>query len=202
MSEYTVLAKRPRRAAAAKLAPVIATSAVLILARIWNANGAEHSLGDAWLMGTLAVYSCAAGAFSAIGYASAPAITGTAFAASAAFALAGVAAYADGWSLPLLLWGIATVLAYALAHRHWRTDRRETTAYERRLAEKREDHAHIERVEALRGQTQITVARDQAVYAAHLAAALTTRAALPGFDAAALTEAGLPELPATRTTEE
>ncbi|MFB7242254.1 hypothetical protein ACFCYX_07245 [Streptomyces populi] len=35
----------------------------------------------------------------------------------------GVAAYADGLMLPLLLCGIATVLGYALTVRHWHTVR-------------------------------------------------------------------------------
>ncbi|KOT88383.1 hypothetical protein ADK86_32865 [Streptomyces sp. NRRL F-5755] len=189
-------------AAAPKAAPVIATSTVLALARIWNANGAEHSAGNAWLMGVLSAAAAAAGAVSSLGYSSDPIITGTAFGASGALALAGVAAYSDGWSLPLLLWAIATVIAYALAHRHWRVDRRETAAYERRLTEKREDHAHIERIEAMRGQTQITVAREQHAYAASLAAAITARASLPDFDATALAQAGLPELPSACMTED
>ncbi|WP_053802916.1 hypothetical protein [Streptomyces rimosus] len=189
-------------AAAPKAAPVIATSTVLALARIWNANGAEHSVGNAWLMGVLSAAAAAAGAVSALGYSSDPIITGTAFGASGALALAGVAAYSNGWSLPLLLWAIATVIAYALAHRHWRVDRREATAYERRLTEKRVDHAHIERVEAMRGQTQITVAREQHAYAASLAAAITARASLPGFDATALAQAGLPELPSACMRED
>lgn len=189
-------------AAAPKAAPVVATSTVLVLARIWNSNGAEHSFGSAWLMGALAAAAAAAGAVSALGYSSDPTITGAAFGASGALALAGVAAYSDGWSLPLLLWAIATVIAYALAHRHWRVDRRETTTYERCLIEKREDHAHVERVEAMRGQAQITVAREQHAYAASLAAAITARASLPGFDSSALTQAGLPELPSACSTED
>ncbi|MEF3112469.1 hypothetical protein [Streptomyces chrestomyceticus] len=189
-------------AAAPKAAPVVATSTVLVLARIWNANGAEPSFGSAWLMGALAAAAAAAGAVSAPGHSSDPIITGTAFNACAALTLAGVAAYSDGWSLPLLLWAIATVIAYALAHRHWRVDRRETTTYERRLIEKREDHAHVERVEAMRGQAQITIVREQHAYAASLAAAITARASLPYFNAAALAQAGLPELPSSCTTED
>ncbi|MFH8346918.1 hypothetical protein [Streptomyces sp. NPDC018045] len=189
-------------AAAPKAAPVVGTSTVCALARIWNANGAEHSVGNAWLMGVLAGAAAAAGAVSALGYSSDPIITGAAFGASGALALAGVAAYSDGWSLPLLLWAIATVIACALAHRHWRVDRREATAYERRLTEKREDHAHVERVEAMRGQAQITVAREQHAYADSLAAAITARAPLPDFNAAALAQAGLPELPSVCITED
>ena len=38
-----------------KTAPVIATSTVLALARLWNEHGAQHSIGDATLMGALSV---------------------------------------------------------------------------------------------------------------------------------------------------
>ncbi|MGP3985103.1 hypothetical protein [Streptomyces sp. KR80] len=181
--------------AAPKAAPALATSTVLVLARIWNANGAEHSVGNAALMTVLATGAAAAGAFASAGRAGDSVIAGTAFAASGGLALAGVAAYADGLSLPLLLWALATAIAYGLATRYWRTDRRDRVAYERQASERREEHAHIERVETIRGRTQIEVAREGAAYAEALAQAITARAALPGFDPAALTQAGLPELP-------
>jgi hypothetical protein len=188
--------------AAPKAAPVVATSTVLILGRIWNANGAEHSVGNAALMVVLATGSAAAGAFASAGRSGGSTIAGTAFATSGALTLAGVAGYADGISLPLLLWAVATTVAYGLAARHWRTDRRETLAHHRHMTERREEHAHVERVEALRAGAQIQVAREGAAYAEALAAALTARAALPGFDPAALTRAGLPQLPAIDTEEE
>jgi hypothetical protein len=46
------------------------------------------------------------------------------------------------------------------------------------------------------------VARTGAAYAEQLAAALVTRAALPGFDPAAVEAAGLPHLPAIETSKE
>ncbi|WP_405890268.1 hypothetical protein OG427_17950 [Streptomyces sp. NBC_00133] len=180
--------------AAPKAAPAVATSTVLILGRIWNANGAEHSVGNAALMVVLATGAAAAGAFASAGRRGDSVIAGTAFATSGGLALSGVAGYADGISLPLLLWVLATAVAYGLAARYWRTDRRESVAYERRTSERREEHAHIERVEALQAGAQIEVARSGAAYAEALASALITRAALPGFDPAALTKAGLPEL--------
>ncbi|WOT34246.1 hypothetical protein [Streptomyces coeruleorubidus] len=125
-------------------------------------------------------------------------IAGTAFAASGALAFAGVAGYADGLPLPLLLWSVATAGAYGLAARYWRKDRRETVAYERHVSDRREERAHLERVETLRASTQIEVARTGAAYTEQLAQALVTRAALPGFDPKALGAAGLPELPAAR----
>ncbi|MFF4228011.1 hypothetical protein [Streptomyces sp. NPDC001820] len=180
--------------AAPKAAPAVATSTVLILGRIWNANGAEHSVGNAALMVVLATGAAAAGAFASAGRRGDSVIAGTAFASSGGLALAGVAGYADGWSLPLLLWALATAVAYGLAARYWRTDRRDTITHQRHTSERREEHAHIERVEALRAGAQIEVARSGAAYAEQLAQALITRAALPGFDPKALDAVGLPEL--------
>ena len=180
---------------APKAAPALATTTVLALARIWNANGAEHSVGNAVLMAFLSTGAAAAGACASVGYAGDSTIAGTAFAASGALAFAGVAGYADGLPLPLLLWTLATAGAYALAARYWRTDRRERVAHERHVSDRREERTHIERVETIRGTTQIEVARTGAAYAEQLAQALITRAALPGFDPTALERAGLPELP-------
>ncbi|MFJ7590777.1 hypothetical protein ACIQZO_26020 [Streptomyces sp. NPDC097617] len=180
---------------APKAAPALATTTVLILGRIWNANGAEHSVGNAALMVVLAAGAATAGAFSAGNHSGGSVIAGTAFAASGGLALAGVAGYADGLSLPVLLWALATAVAYGLAARYWRTDRREEVAHEWQTDGRREVHAHVERVEALRAGAQIEVARSGAVYAEQLASALITRAGLPGFSPQALTDAGLPELP-------
>ncbi|MFF2065852.1 hypothetical protein ACFVWZ_29325 [Streptomyces sp. NPDC058200] len=182
-------------AAAPKVAPVVATSTVLILGRIWNANGAEHSVGNAALMVVLAAGAATAGAFASVGRSGDGVLAGTAFATAGALTLAGVAGYADGWSLPILLWAVATAVAYGIATRYWRTDRRDTVAYERGTAVRREEHAHVARVETIRGRTQIEVAREGSAYAEALAQALTARAALPGFDPPTLEAAGLPELP-------
>ncbi|MFF2792153.1 hypothetical protein ACFVT6_36275 [Streptomyces sp. NPDC058049] len=181
---------------APKVAPALATTTVLILGRIWNANGAEHSAGNAALMVVLATGAATAGAFASGGRSGDSVLAGTAFAASGGLALAGVAGYADGLPLPLLLWALATAVAYGLAARYWRTDRREAVAYERQTLGRREDHAHVERIEALRAGAQIEVARSGAAYAEQLANALITRAALPGFNPQAITDAGLPQLPA------
>ncbi|MER7662802.1 hypothetical protein [Streptomyces sp. NPDC096193] len=180
--------------------PAITTSTVLFLARIWNANGAEHSIGNAALMTVLAAGSGAAGAF--LARAGDGPLAAAAFAISGGLALTGVAGYADGLSLPLLLWALATVIAYCFAARLWRADRLATLTHQRQTATRREEHGHVERVEALRAGAQIEVARSGAAYAEALAQALTARAALPGFDPAQLTRAGLPELPATEITKE
>ncbi|MGW0736330.1 hypothetical protein [Streptomyces sp. NPDC002851] len=187
--------------AAPKAGPALATSTVLILGRIWNANGAEHSVGDAVLMGTLAASCAAAGLVCASRLGNTTA-TVTAFTASAALALAGVAGYADGLSLPLLLWAIATGIGYGLAARLWRHERKEQTVHDRHVAVRREEQAHVERVEAIRAGAQIETARAGAAYAEQLATALLTRATLPGYDPQALADAGLPQLPVMHTDKE
>ncbi|MFE4855780.1 hypothetical protein [Streptomyces sp. NPDC056670] len=190
-----ILARHWLTLAAPKAAPAVATSTVLILGRIWNANGAEHSVGNAALMVVLTAGAATAGAFASTGCAGDPIIAGTAFATSGALALAGVAGYSDGASLPLLLWAVATAVAYGLAARYWRTDRREALAHDRDTDQRRTEQAHVERVEALRAGAQIEAARAGAAYAEQLATALITRATLPGYDPVQLTRAGLPELP-------
>jgi hypothetical protein len=190
-----ITVRHPLAVIAPKVAPAIATSTVLILGRIWNANGAEHSVGNATLMVVLATGAAASGACASVGRSGDGVLAGTCFAASGGLALAGVAGYADGLSLPLLLWALATAVAYGLAARYWRTDRRDAVSFERRMSERREDHGHAERIEAMRSRTQIEVAREGAAYATALAEAMTARAMLPGFDPTELTRAGLPELP-------
>ncbi|MFF4524183.1 hypothetical protein [Streptomyces bluensis] len=184
-------------AAAPKAAPAIATTTVLALARIWNANGAEHSVGNAVLMTGLSLAAAGAGVCASIGRAGDPLIAGTAFAASGGLVLSGIAAYSDGMSLPLLLWAISTVLAYALAARYWREARRETAAFERQMTARREDHRHAETVEVIRARAQVEAAHETSAYTAALAQAIAARQALPGFDPAALLQGGAPrELPA------
>ncbi|QHA06832.1 hypothetical protein GQF42_29230 [Streptomyces broussonetiae] len=182
--------------AAPKAAPAVATTTVLALARIWNANGAEHSVGNAALMTVLAAGAAAGGA--SLARAGEPVLAATGYAVSGSLALAGVAGYSDGLSLPLLLWALATVLTYCFTARHWRQDRRDALDHQRHLSERREEHAHLERVETIRAETQIEMARAGTAYAEQLASALITRATLPGFDPTALEAAGLPELPAAR----
>jgi lysylphosphatidylglycerol synthetase-like protein (DUF2156 family) len=179
-----------------KAAPALATTTVLTLARIWNANGAHHSTGDAALMTILAI---AAGAAGGATCGQADSTTSTiAFTASGALALAGVAAYATGIALPLLLWSVATVLAYVLSAKHWRTERRETLAFERATTVRHEDHRHVETVESIRARAQIEVAQHASAYALALEQAVAARMPLPGFNPAAIAANGLPALPTSQ----
>ncbi|MEC4014939.1 hypothetical protein [Streptomyces sp. H27-D2] len=182
-------------AAAPKAAPALATSTVLILARIWSANGAEHSVGNAWLMGALAVGAALAGMAAATGRHGEGALAATAFATSGALAVAGVTAYADTPAPGLLLWAVATVLAYVLSARHWRTEHHHVTAHTRAMEAQREAHRHTETVELIRARTQV----ESLAYAVQLSEAQAHRAGLPGFEPTALTRTGLPELARPRT---
>lgn len=183
-------------AALPKVAPGIATSTVLILARVWNAQGAEHSTGDAILMTALTLGTGAAGFAVTRGLHGDSTTGAIALTASGTLAAAGVAAYSDGIALPLLLWAVATTLAYVLAAKHWRTDRRDQLAHDRHLTVRQGEHRHVETVESIRARTQIEVARESTAYATALAEAITARAALPGFDPLALAKTDLPALPA------
>jgi hypothetical protein len=183
--------------AAPKAAPALATTTVLILARLWNAHGAQHSIGDASLMGTLAVGAAFAGRSLATGPNGDATAASIGFTAAGTFALAGAAAYSDGLPLPLLLWSVATVLSYVLAYRHNRADRREGIAHQRATEARRETHRHVETVEIIRARAQVETAREGAAYTNALTAALTARAALPGYDPAVFAKGSVPELSAT-----
>jgi hypothetical protein len=180
--------------AAPKAAPVIATSTVLILARLWNAHGAEHSIGDAAVMGALATGAAFAGSKLATGEHGDATAASIGFTAAGTLALAGVSAYADGLPLPLLLWSVATVLAYVLTFRTSRAERREQLAHDRATQARRETQRHVETIEVIRARAQVEAAQAGGTYATALAAALTARAAMPGYDPAAIDAAGLPEL--------
>ncbi|MFD7235080.1 hypothetical protein ACFWAT_07195 [Streptomyces syringium] len=182
---------------APKAAPAIATSTVLILARIWNAAGAEHSTGNAWLMGTLAAGAAVAGYVSINGHHGDGTLAATAFVLSGALAVTGVAAYADSIAPGLVLWAIATVLGYVLAARHWRHDRHETTAHAQHMEIRREDHRHAETIEIIRARTQT----EALAYAVALSDARAHRDGLPGFDHPAFAPTTHLELPAVETKE-
>jgi hypothetical protein len=158
---------------APRIAPAICTTTILAAARAWNLHGAEHSMGAAFLMGAFAAGSGAAGLASASGTNGDPAITALAFAGAGTFAMAGVAAYSGPLPLPILLWLIATIAAYAMAARYWRDDRRAETQHTRTRELQAADHDNAQRIEAIRARAAKDVAettRDAAQAAQMLAA--------------------------------
>ncbi len=129
----------------ARILPGLTTTTVLILARIWNEQGAAQNVGDAVLMGSLAALSAAAGTVSALGQNGHGEITATAYGASASLALTAVAAYTPQWPLALLMWLLSTSAVYALAAPHWR----EANA-------RKAEHQAEYRLQALKSQTEVT----------------------------------------------
>lgn len=160
---------------AGRIAPGLTTTTVLFLARYWNSQGAEHSVGDAALMIALSGGAAAAGWASSKGLNGDPVITATAWTASGALAVVACAAYSDSWALPLILYVLATAGIYTLAAREWRQDRRSRQAaaseYALRTMERRHDLAIAE----TRADADIRVAEENVNYAAALADAIAAR---------------------------
>ena len=110
-----------------RLAPLLMSTPLLVLGRVWHAHGAAHSIGDAALLGLLSAAGGTVGCVAAI--AQAPVIAGVALAVGGGLAAAAIAGYSNSLSLPLITWAVATLSAYAVAWRSWRADaRREVEA--------------------------------------------------------------------------
>ncbi|MFD7645732.1 hypothetical protein ACFV4P_34390 [Kitasatospora sp. NPDC059795] len=187
----------------ARYAPGLSTTTILIAARVWSEQGARHSVGDAVLMGSLALGAAAAGTVSAQNVNGHDLLTTSCYAAAGAAAVCGVAAYSDGLALPVLLWLLATCAVYALAARYWREDRRTATAHAHDVEVRTLERTADLRIAAIESNARVEVAREATAYASSLAEAIWHRqrltagtADVPGLDTDALFAAGLPELPA------
>ncbi|MFB7677851.1 hypothetical protein ACFC26_41275 [Kitasatospora purpeofusca] len=184
-----------------RILPALTTTTALILARVWNAQGAAGSWGDAALMIALASGATLYGIVSASKPHGDPVLTGVSFAAGGSFALLGAAAYTASPALALILWLVATALVYAVSTRHWRTARAsaEQRYHELQLAQVHRS-ADVQ-VAQLQGTTQAQAL----AYGLLLAQAIEQRQIVnpQTFQAAMLAEAGLPQLaPAATTTKE
>jgi len=138
-----------------RFAPLLLSTPLLVLGRVWHTHGAAHSIGDAALLGSLSAVSCAVGCVTAV--AQAPVLAGVALAVSGGLAAAAIAGYSSGLTLPLITWAVATLTAYATAWRGWRADaRREVDA-----GHERERHAMAcsttLQTEVIRAQRDIAV---------------------------------------------
>jgi hypothetical protein len=173
---------------AGRIAPGLTTGTVLVLARIWNANGAEHSVGDAALMIALPGGAAAAGWASAKGLNGDPTITATAWTASGALAVVACAAYADGMALPLILWVLATAGVYTLAAREWRQDRRTEKAAANTYALAHMERRHDLAIAETQADAQVRVAEENVNYANALAQAIIDRQLLDPDTAASAAE--------------
>lgn len=190
--------------------PAVLPTAVLVAARWWNIEGAEHSPGDAALFGVLTGVSLVAGWVSASNSDHLSRGAAVGFGLAGALAAAGVVGYSSGLALPVLLWTVASGLAITLSSlaraaekRHRRRlaeaeevrraedERRERAAAawaERRMQRAQLASQTTVTVEALRAYSAVSVAELAAaakVAVAELAAG-TAHSALPGMDRVAL----------------
>lgn len=122
------------RRAAGYAAPAVLPTAVLLAARWWSVEGAEHSIGDGILSGAAAGGALLVGWISANNsdHLSRGAAVGFSLAGTAA--AAGIVAYSGGLALPALLWVMSSGLALKLASLARAAEQR----HQRRLAEKEE----------------------------------------------------------------
>lgn len=127
--------------------PAAATTGVLVLGRYWHLHGAAHSVGDAVLLGSLAVGSAVCSVMVGDGRGRTSA---TALGVAGGLAAAAIAGYAASVALPLVVWAVATTAAYSLARRHWRADDRAERAHRRQVEMQRSEHDHQLQIEALR----------------------------------------------------
>lgn len=167
-----------------RLAPGITTTTVLALARIWNAEGANHSIGDAALMGALSLGAAAAGWISAKHLNGDSLITATAWTASGACAIVGVLGYTSSLALAALMWVLVTGGIYALAARNWREDKRAALAGQRRYELRHMERRHDLAIAETRAQADIRVAEENVNYANALADAIAARQLLDPTTAA------------------
>lgn len=139
-----------------RLAPLLMSTPLLLLGRVWHAHGAAHSIGDAALLSLLSAATGTVGCVAAI--AQAPVIAGIALGIGGGLAAAAIAGYSSGLSLPLITWAVATISAYAVAWRGWRADaRREVEAGHDRERQALECSTTLQ-TEVIRAQRDIRVA--------------------------------------------
>ncbi|MFI9332950.1 hypothetical protein ACIGZJ_36120 [Kitasatospora sp. NPDC052868] len=177
-----------------RLFPALTTTTALILARVWNAQGAAGSWGDAALMIALASGATLYGIVSASKTHGDPILTAAAFGAGGSFALLGVAAYTESPALALIMWLVATAMVYALSARHWRAaaERAEQRYHELQMAQVHR-FADVQ-VAQIQGNAQAQAL----AYGLMLAQAIEDRRAVDPatFQASLLIGAGLPQLAA------
>ncbi|MET8861105.1 hypothetical protein [Streptomyces sp. NPDC004579] len=151
----------------------VAASTLLALARIWNAQGAEHDAGAAALM-------LAFGAAS--GYFAAKSEEETARAVFSSMALTfgalSVGVYSDPIAPALIIWIVAVIASSVLIARSRRDDRRVATAHAKEMAALQVDRTADITIAKVEANAQIEVAREQSAAAAAIEAARAHRAAL------------------------
>ncbi|GHB75901.1 hypothetical protein GCM10010331_74690 [Streptomyces xanthochromogenes] len=151
----------------------VAAGTLLTLARIWNAQGAEHSVGAAGLM-------LAFGAAS--GYLAVKSDEETASAVFSSMALTfgalSVGVYSDPIAPALIIWIVAVIASSVLIARSRRDDRRVATQHAAEMAALKVDRSADITIAEIDANSRIEVARQQSAAAAAMEEAIAHRAAL------------------------
>ncbi|MEU9778457.1 hypothetical protein [Streptomyces sp. NPDC047968] len=151
----------------------VSAGTLLILARIWNAQGAEHDAGAAALM---LAFGAAAGALAF------RLDDDTAQAVSAGGALTfgalAVAVYSDPIAPSLIIWAVALIASCILIGRSHREDHRVETAHRHDMEARRLERGVDLSIAQVEAQSRIDVAREQSAAVAAIEAAMAHRAAL------------------------
>jgi hypothetical protein len=151
----------------------VAAGTLLALGRIWNAQGAEHSVGAAALMLAFG------GASAFFATRTSDDTTNAVFAGGAlTFGALSVAVYSDPITPALIIWAVAVIASCILIARSRKADRRIETAHQHHMEARRLERGVDLSIAQVTAQAQIEVAREQTAAAAAIEAAIAHRAAL------------------------
>ncbi|MFE4539630.1 hypothetical protein ACFRKB_31970 [Streptomyces scopuliridis] len=151
----------------------VAAGTLLALARVWNAQGAEHSVGAAGLM---LAFGAASGYFAAKNEEETASAVFSSMALT--FGALSVGVYADPIAPALIIWIVAVIASCALIARSRRDDRRVATAHANEMAALRVDRTADITIAEIDANARIEVAREQTAAATAIEEARAHRAAL------------------------
>ncbi|MEU2380377.1 hypothetical protein [Streptomyces misionensis] len=151
----------------------VAAGTLLTLARIWNAQGAEHSPGAAGLM---LAFGAASGYFAAKNDEETASAVFSSMALT--FAALSVGVYSDPIAPALIIWVVAVIASCVLIARSHRDDRRVATAHANEMAALSLDRSADITIAKIEANARIEVAREQSAAASAIEEARAHRAAL------------------------
>ncbi|GAA1376685.1 hypothetical protein ACFPK5_00920 [Streptomyces beijiangensis] len=151
----------------------VSAGTLLLLARIWNAQGAEHSVGAAALMLTFGG-ACATFAVR-LDDETAQAVTAG---GALTFGALTVAVYADPIAPSLIIWAVALIASCILIGRSHRDDHRELKTHRYDMEARRLERGVDLSIAQVNASSRIEVAREQSAAVAAIGEAIAHRAAL------------------------
>ncbi|QHC33914.1 hypothetical protein [Streptomyces sp. HF10] len=151
----------------------VAAGTLLTLARIWNAQGAEHSVGAAGLM---LAFGAASGYFAVKNDEETASAVFSSMALT--FGALSVGVYSDPIAPALIIWVVAVIASSVLIARSRRDDCRVATAHANEMAALQVDRSADITIAKIEAHAKIEVAREQSAAAAAIEEARAHRAAL------------------------